>query len=296
MKIDVQPGTYVVAVSGGVDSMVLLDLLVKHRVGLKLVVAHFDHGMRPDSYLDRQLVQSVAAQHNLPFVYDVGKLGAGASEALARKVRYEFLYRVRKVSNARAIITAHHQDDVIETAVLQLMRGTGRKGLSSLQSHPSLLRPLLHVPKKEIKKYAKTHDLLWREDVTNSDTRFARNYVRQAVLPRMKPATKKKFMNHLQNMHDLNKTIDELLTLQLHTQASRDLLDRHWFIDLPHAVSTETLAAWLRSHGIRAFNRKLIERLVIAAKTYAPGQTTDVNVDWILRIEKDNLALAGRDR
>src|SRR4051812_28994279 len=106
MKSLVPAGRYVVAVSGGVDSMVLLDLLAR-QPDLQLTVAHLDHGIREDSIKDRQLVQQVAQTHGLPFVYNRVELGAGTSEAAARQARYEFLHQVRRNSLAQAIITAH---------------------------------------------------------------------------------------------------------------------------------------------------------------------------------------------
>src|SRR5689334_19288064 len=126
MITDVQPGKYVLAVSGGVDSMVLLHAL-QGRPGVKLVVAHYDHGIRPDSHEDRHLVQVVAAQHGLPFEYEEDWLGWGTSEETAREARYNFLERTRQRHKSDAIITAHHQDDVLETAIINLLRGTGRK-------------------------------------------------------------------------------------------------------------------------------------------------------------------------
>src|SRR4051794_16456164 len=131
MKIYVGPGKYVVAVSGGVDSVGLLDLL-RMDPGVKLTVSHFDHGIRDDSHLDRAHVQALARRYQLPFVYDKGALGPGASEAEARTARYQFLDNVKTKTGAHAIVTAHHQDDVLETAIINLLRGTGRKGLSSL--------------------------------------------------------------------------------------------------------------------------------------------------------------------
>src|SRR5689334_5856697 len=115
MDVSLSPGSYVVAVSGGVDSMTLLDLL-RQQPHLKLVVAHFDHGIRPDSYVDRQLIQDVTKRHNVPFVFDTASLGSGASEATARQARYNFLRRVHNATGAKAIVTAHHQDDLLETA------------------------------------------------------------------------------------------------------------------------------------------------------------------------------------
>src|SRR6185369_2891937 len=122
MQLKVRPGKYVVAVSGGVDSMVLLELL-RQKPKLELIVAHFDHGIRPESGEDRKLVQRIAKHYELPFVYVEGHLGASASEALAREARYAFLRKVQAEQGAEAIITAHHQDDMLETAIMDLMRG-----------------------------------------------------------------------------------------------------------------------------------------------------------------------------
>ncbi|QQS18837.1 hypothetical protein IPL68_02130 [Candidatus Saccharibacteria bacterium] len=87
-------------------------------------MAHFDHGIRPDSVEDRKLVQKLAKQYGLPFVYDRAELGAGASEAVAREARYAFLSRVKEAVGADAIITAHHEDDVLETIIINWLRGT----------------------------------------------------------------------------------------------------------------------------------------------------------------------------
>src|SRR5487761_779794 len=132
MNIKLAPGKYVVAVSGGVDSVVLLHILA----GIpnnELVVAHFDHGVRPDSVADRQFVQDLAVPLNFPFEFAEGKLGAKASEALARAKRYEFLRATQRKHQAAGIVTAHNQDDVLETAIINILRGTARRGLGSLR-------------------------------------------------------------------------------------------------------------------------------------------------------------------
>src|SRR5690348_16932946 len=113
MDISIKPGKYIVAVSGGVDSMVLLNLLAKSK-GLDLIIAHFEHGIRSDSKEDLELVRAAAAHYGLPFVWEHGHLGPNASEAAAREARYTFLRRVRAEHAAKAIVTAHHQDDLLE--------------------------------------------------------------------------------------------------------------------------------------------------------------------------------------
>lgn len=295
IAIEIEPGAYVVAVSGGVDSIVLLHLL-QAMPQLDLVVAHFDHGIRAESGEDRQFVQALAGEYGLPFAYEEGKLGPDASEAAAREARYAFLRRVMLGTRAQAIITAHHEDDLLETAIINLLRGTGRKGLSALKGRDDIYRPLLHVPKQEIRVYAEQHGLAWREDRTNADTAYLRNYIRHKLLPRFTPEARQRFRALIDNAAVTNTTVDTLLTNYLHLQPTANTLDRHAIIMLPHATTRELLAAWLRAHGVRSFDKKMIERLTVAAKTYAPGKQLDIDNRYVITVGKDVLALALRER
>lgn len=172
---------YIIAVSGGVDSVVLLDMLVNGLVpGAKLIVAHFDHGIRPDSADDATFVRQLAIDYGLPFETKREELGPNASEEKARDRRYAFLREVAKNHDAK-IMTAHHADDIVETIAINLTRGTGWRGLAVLDN-PDIERPLLDKTKAELLKYAKNHKLEWREDSTNQDTKYLRNDLRQKLL------------------------------------------------------------------------------------------------------------------
>jgi tRNA(Ile)-lysidine synthetase-like protein len=295
MQLGLEPGKYVLAVSGGVDSMVLLDML-RQQPELKLVVAHFDHGIREDSHQDRKLVQDHAGKHGLPFIHKNGMLGVGASEAVARKARYDFLHQVRQASGAKAIITAHHQDDVLETAILNLLRGTGRRGLASLRSRDTLRRPLVDVTKRQIHAYALSHKLIWREDSTNQNEDYLRNYVRRKILPRFSLAQRRQLLDIVKDMAETNRELDTRLINYLHTQPAIDELGRQDFILLPHNAAREVLAAWLRNHNIRNFDRRTLERLVVAAKTGKRGDLADVLQNHRLFIGRETLALRSNER
>ncbi len=275
--------------------MALLDRL-RQQPGARLVVAHFDHGIRPDSAKDRELVRGVAAKHGLPFVFDEGQLGPGASEAQARTARYGFLRQVQRASNARAIVTAHHQDDVLETAILNLLRGTDRKGLSALQNRSDIRRPLLDVPKIDIINYAREQNLQWREDSTNQDETYLRNYIRHRILPRFNDEQRQQLWQLVSGLQETNRQLDGLLVNQLHMQPIAQQLDRAWFIQLPHMVAREVMATWLRARGLRGFDRKALERLVVGAKTSAPGKQIDALKGIRLLVGSDYLALAGAER
>jgi tRNA(Ile)-lysidine synthetase-like protein len=295
MKLQIQPGRYVVAVSGGVDSVVLLDMLAA-QPELELVVAHYDHGIRSDSTEDRKLVQELAQRYGLPFEFEEGKLGEHASEETARTARYAFLRAVHDRHQSDAIITAHHMDDLLETAILNLVRGTGRKGLSSLRSQDELLRPLLAVPKRQLKRYAHTRGLTWREDSTNTDDRYLRNYIRMHVLPRLTPLERQHLLARIRQMHRLNDQLDTELDDYLQMYPTPDALNRRLLLSPPHAVGLEVVATWLRTQGVRSFDKIALNRILIAAKTYQYGRYIDIDREHFLVVERHNLALKHRDR
>ena len=285
---------YIVAVSGGVDSVVLLDIMTRRTpdAGQRLVVAHFDHGIRDDSSDDRLFVEALARSYGLQFVYHEGRLGEGAAEHTAREARYAFLRRVRHERNAGHIITAHHQDDVLETAIINLLRGTGRKGLSALRSHGDLYRPLLPTPKKHIVAYAHRNGLRWREDSTNASTEYLRNYVRQHIMTRLDSDGRQRLRQIVEQATSHNMEIDALLDRELQGQLASGALDRQWFIMLPYNVSREMMAAWLRQSGVADFDRKTVERLTVVAKTGKSGKQIDISKGRVMVLSNDELRIS----
>jgi tRNA(Ile)-lysidine synthetase-like protein len=176
-------GRYVVAVSGGVDSVALLNLLASEKTkrDYELTVAYFDHGWRDDTKRDREAVSAAAERHQLTVHFGTAK-EKSRSEAEARRQRYEFLESVRRQTKSTAIITAHHADDWLETAVFNTLRGTGLSG-QVLTTSQGVLRPVLAVGKAELLEYARQQELIWQEDSTNADTTLARNFLRREFLP-----------------------------------------------------------------------------------------------------------------
>ncbi len=211
LVIDLPAGRYVVAVSGGVDSVVLLDLMSK-KADLQVIVAHYHHGIRgADADGDEKFVAELAKKYSYTFDSDRGNLGAGASEATARVARYAFLVRLQREYVAKAIVLAHHQDDVVETIIINLLRGTSWRGISSLRSHKLLRRPLLAYQKADLVAYATSHNLTWREDATNLDQSYLRNYIRQTMVPRLEakdPGIKQKYRALYEVQCELLSTIE----------------------------------------------------------------------------------------
>ncbi|WP_347240795.1 tRNA lysidine(34) synthetase TilS [Thermus sp.] len=176
----------VLAVSGGGDSVALAHLVA--RAGRRAVVAHLDHGLRPDSPEDLAFVRALAERLGFPFFaerVEVGRLAKERGEnleALAREVRYAFLHRVAKGVGAKAILTAHTLDDQAETLLLKLLQGTAR-GLGIREKEGLVVRPLLPFPREELRAYLEALGEAWREDPTNQDLSLDRNYLRLVVFP-----------------------------------------------------------------------------------------------------------------
>jgi tRNA(Ile)-lysidine synthase len=193
-------GRLLVAVSGGVDSMVLLHILhgLAPRWGWQLAVAHFNHLLRGrSSDLDAQLVRKTAKRLGLPVFSGQGDVKAFAKksglsiEMAARKWRHEFLAATAREGKFPTVALAHHADDQVELFFLRLLRGSGGEGLagmkwrsvSPMDKRIALIRPLLDIPKAELEKFAREAKISWRADATNDSLDLPRNRVRNELLP-----------------------------------------------------------------------------------------------------------------
>ena len=180
-------GVALVAVSGGPDSIALLDLLagVTTDGRLRLVVAHVDHGIQPDSPAVAAAVQDLASQYGL--ACEVGRLDLGptASETRARRARYQWLEATRSRLGADWLVTAHHRDDQVETVLLRTLRGSGPAGLAGMatRTRAGIVRPLLPFTREELAAHLVARNLLAHQDPANADPRHLRSWLRQTVLP-----------------------------------------------------------------------------------------------------------------
>ncbi len=286
------------AVSGGVDSVVLLDLLAG-QPHLELIVAHFDHGIREDSSADAALVSQLAQRYGLQVVTERAELGPQASEESARKARYTFLRKVQRDERAHAIITAHHQDDVLETALINMLRGTGWRGLCSLRDTAEVRRPLLAVSKRELIAYAERHHLLWHEDSTNGDRRFLRNRVRHELLPKTDESFRQELLALIARQTEMRQEIEQLNhillnQLSLATSDSFISLDRLRFTSLPNHVAKELLLTAAQQLTGRRVEQKMLARMLWFARTARLYKTLQVTNNIELYIEKRTVVVRGR--
>jgi tRNA(Ile)-lysidine synthase len=174
-----------VALSGGVDSVVLLHLLKDsaEQLQIDLSAAHFDHAMRANSAEDAAWVAGLCTAWNIPLIRERATRPI-YGETDARIERYRFLMAAMKQADANRIATGHQADDQVETVLFRLMRGTGLRGLAGIPIRRGVfIRPLLRFTKQELIAYAAAHDLNFRADATNEELNYARNRIRRNVLP-----------------------------------------------------------------------------------------------------------------
>jgi len=269
------PGRYIAAVSGGVDSMVLLDLL-SNLPKVEIIVAHFDHGIRPDSRKDESFVKGATDKYGFAFESARASLGPAASEETARHARYDFLNGLRTKYRATAVITAHHQDDLIETALINLLRGTGRRGLYAISANSKVTRPLLGYPKQEIKDFAENRGIEWREDPTNADENYLRNYVRVNLVPKLTVAQRRQIISDLDKVAKIDGVIQQELQDMEAELISDGELVRSRFAALPPEVGNEILLRHFRALGVADIDRRTINRINAGIRTGGHNRTIPV--------------------
>jgi tRNA(Ile)-lysidine synthase len=183
--------TVVAALSGGPDSVALLDALLRagRKAGVGVIAAHLDHALRKDSRADAQFCEELCDRLKVRLRSGRTRPSAraqreGGLEEAARLTRYSFLRRVGREENASAIVLGHTLDDQAETVLMRLVRGSGALGLSAMKPWDGeLLRPLLESRREAVMAHLNAHRLPYRSDPTNEDTAFIRNRVRHELIP-----------------------------------------------------------------------------------------------------------------
>jgi tRNA(Ile)-lysidine synthase len=209
-----------VAVSGGADSVVLLFLLsrLRPRFGAELCVLHMNHGLRgAESEADEQFVQSIAQQLALPVLVARSGTLTGNLEDAARKERRSFFLRELREGRLDRVALGHTRTDQAETVLLRLFRGAGLTGLSGMRpvTQEGFIRPLLEIPRGDVREWARAEGIAWREDASNADTRFARNRLRLTVLPALSASFNPQLETLLAETANLAAAEEEYWSLQI---------------------------------------------------------------------------------
>lgn len=216
----------VLAVSGGPDSMCLLDVLYNlkekfkkvYNIEYSLIVAHVNHMIREESEKEKIYVKNYCKIFNVPFYYlkkdvvNLSKIEKMSEETYGRKIRYEFFNEVLKKENAQKIVTAHNANDDVETILLNLLRGCGLKGLTGIEfEYKNVIRPLLTVEKKEIMEYNVFQNLNPCIDKTNFELICKRNKVRNVLIPELEREYNTNIIKSILRMKDILNEDEDFL-------------------------------------------------------------------------------------
>jgi tRNA(Ile)-lysidine synthase len=307
------PRVLVVALSGGADSVALLDALVslRKRRGFELVAAHLDHGLRPESADDARFCEELCQRLGVPIRTGHSDVRARAererrgTEDAARRERYLFLRRVARETGADAIATAHNRDDQAETLLLRLLRGSGRFGLGAMRARTrGIVRPLLTSSRQEVLSYLEERGLPWREDATNADPRYFRNRVRHELLPyletRFNPRIKETLARTATILAEearlLQRRARRLLARVRRQDGDSLLLNRRALAAAPPAVARLTLrAALAEAGGRRGVKARHLERLLaLAAARTTSGKAIALPGGREARVRFDQIRVGPR--
>jgi len=234
------------ALSGGVDSMVLAHLISK--AGYSVEVAHVNYGLRGrESDADEALVRNWCEANQVPFhlrrvlqeEYETNE----SIQMVARRIRYEYFEELRNNLKIDQVVTAHNLNDSLETVLLNLTKGTGIHGLTGISvKRDHLIRPLLFATKEEIYAFAKAENLQWREDKSNAKNDYQRNMIRNQVIPLLKqinPNLEHTFDQTSRRLRGAVNMVDERiedLVSRIEHQGEMKNIDLEWFSDTPGAI------------------------------------------------------------
>lgn len=207
--------TYLLAVSGGADSMVLGYLFNELRnSGLEFQVAHINYKLRgEDSDSDQKVVEDFCKKHNIKFhlyqVLEKDEKPENSIQLWARKLRYQFFRKIQKKENLDFLVTAHHLNDQLETFIINLSKASGINGLSGIPANENnILRPLLNFSKDEIYQFAKENNIIFREDLSNKKSDYLRNKIRNEIVPKLSETNDQFLENFRKSISFLNQTKD----------------------------------------------------------------------------------------
>lgn len=262
--------SFLLAVSGGIDSITMLDLfsrLRKERPNLRIGVATFNHKLRPQADEEVEFVKSLSESMNFPFYTDsadvksYSNLNKLSIEEAARTLRYSFLERTMRHYGYELTVTAHNTNDLLETILMRLVKGTGPFGLVGLRVlSDKYFRPLLFFSRQEVELYAKSRKLSYVVDMSNFDEHYERNYIRHSVVPLLKkinPRLEKAALSLALSTWEMDEYVERVVQ-----GTQRYVLgDRLIFKLLPDPfIQTEQLRRFSLQFFGRPLDREKIER------------------------------------
>jgi len=274
----------IVAVSGGVDSMVLLHLVRQVWPLSQIIVAHFDHQVRPSSGQVSNWVKDQCRVLGISQVVQEIRTGDKTSEEALRNERYDFLIRTKNKKGAQLVLLAHHANDQLETFLMRLIRGSGVDGLSSMaKKRGSFVRPLLSIAKSDLLAFAMENQISFCEDETNQNEFYFRNHIRKNLVPILTELSgryggEKKFLERVglltEEMQEIRKENRRLASQWISTHVRETpvwcLFSRHeWLILSGQQKKATALKLWKRfaNDTLETKELKLLDESIRRQKT-----------------------------
>ena len=275
---------YLVGVSGGRDSVALLHWLLDQGYQ-KLIVCHFEHGLRGRAgKSDARFVERLARKHGLKFELgsaDIASLAARLKQSIettARRQRLAFFERVGRRRRCLTIFLAHQADDQVETFLLNLFRGAGGRGLGAMRARSTfgsleIARPLLGVWRSEIDQYVKEHRLKFRDDATNEELNARRNRLRHKIIPWLEKQSGRNIRDTIWRAAIVLAEEDDLLeTLTPDALTTSDELAVAQLRSLPSALQRRVIRKWLAEQEIAETSFDVIEKVKSLVAGGAPAK------------------------
>ncbi|WP_333851735.1 tRNA lysidine(34) synthetase TilS [Epilithonimonas sp.] len=248
-----QQKTYLLAVSGGVDSMVLADLF--QLSGFNFHIVHINYHLRnEDSNLDQKLVFDFCEKHKIPFhLYEVSQKDNQPENSIqnwARELRYRYFREIQQKENLDYIVTAHHLNDQLETFIINLSKASGIRGLSGIpQNENGIIRPLLGFCKDEIYDFAKENHIDFREDQSNQKTDYLRNKIRHNIVPELEKINSDFLTNFSKSINYINQAKvfinqsvdDKIKILKINSDENQIIINKEKFSQESELIRYEIL-------------------------------------------------------
>ena len=275
--------TYLIGVSGGLDSVSLLHLLTEQYNYKNLIVCHVNHLLRAsDSDTDEQFVLQLANKYNLQCATIQVDIATQALkykksiEATARIVRHNFFAQTAMKHNAQQIILAHHANDQAETILMNFLRGSGISGLAGMamitdivatKINLRLIRPLLHIYKKQLLSFAKQYKLDFREDHSNKQQLFTRNKIRDSVIPLLNNTLNRDTENNIVKLGNIASIDKQYWQNVLDKVSQRAIINNKLIIeiaqDLHPALQNRLILHWLQLNNISNITKRDVDNIAV---------------------------------
>lgn len=303
---DIPDKYIVVGVSSGPDSMALLDMLIKE-TDKSIVCTHINHNVRKSSKEEEKYLKEYCKKNNIIFeCHKIDKYISSNFENEARNKRYNFYEKILKKYHSHYLFLAHHGDDLIETVIMKISRGSNLEGYAGIKTYSKLdnytiIRPLLNLTKEDILKYNKDNNIKYYIDKTNNDIKYTRNRYRKNILPLLKQEDKKihlKFLNYSNTLQEYYNYVEDITKEKINTKYKNNIIDINLF-KKEHSFIKKNIIFYILSNiynnKANIIKNKHIESILKLSISNKPNQKINLPNNYQARksynyiyIEKEN--------